>query len=444
MIERYTRPEMAALWSDQARYEVWLEVELAALEALASAGLADKECVPVCRQRARIDVDRINQLENEVKHDVIAFLTCINESIGPESRFIHRGMTSSDLVDSAFAISLVRAAKQIKSRLQHLRSAVLKRAQEFKKTPCVGRSHGIHAEPTTFGLKLIGWYAELSRQQLRLDQAIHEIAVGKIAGAVGTYAALPATVEADVLKRLGLRPETVATQVVARDRHAFYFAVLAGIAGSIERIALEVRHLQRTEVREAEEYFSPGQKGSSAMPHKRNPILTENLCGLARLMRSYSQAAAENVALWHERDISHSSVERVIAPDACITLDFMLYRITSVVQGLVVYPDRMLENLNLTRGLVFSGSLLVKLVDGGMTREQAYKSVQAHALAAIDNPKSDDLMSRVLKDQEITSKISADKIREVFDIQNHIASVDLIFERAIKEGKNADASIGST
>ena len=443
MIERYTRPEMAALWSDQARYTVWLEVELAALEALAAAGLADKDCVAVCRQRARIDVDRINALEAEVKHDVIAFLTAINQSIGPESRFIHRGMTSSDLVDSAFAISLVRAGSQLSGRLHTLRTALLKRANEFRKTPCVGRSHGIHAEPTTFGLKVIGWYAELTRQHLRLKDAIKEVAVGKIAGAVGTYAALPAAVEADVLKRLGLRPETVATQVVARDRHAFYFSVLAGVAASLERIAVEVRHLQRTEVREVEEYFSPGQKGSSAMPHKRNPILTENVCGLARLMRSYAQAAAENVALWHERDISHSSVERVIAPDACTTLDFMLYRMTAVIDGLVVYPERMLENLNLTRGLVFSGSLLILLVDNGMTREQAYKTVQTHALAALDDRNSADLKTRVLSDPEITKHLSAAKIADVFAIKSHLASVDLIFERAIKEGRDADASIGA-
>ena len=443
MIERYTRPEMSALWSDQARYAVWLEVELAALESLAAAGLADKSCVAICRERARIDVDRINALESEVKHDVIAFLTAVNESIGPESRFIHRGMTSSDLVDSAFAISLVRSGKQLSARLQKLRTIVLKRAEEFRKTPCVGRSHGIHAEPTTFGLKIIGWYAELTRQHLRLKDAIKEIAVGKIAGAVGTYAALPASVELEVLKRLGLRPETVSTQVVARDRHAFYFSVLAGIAGSLERIALEVRHLQRSEVREAEEYFSPGQKGSSAMPHKRNPILTENVCGLARLMRGYSQAAAENVALWHERDISHSSVERVVAPDACTTLDFMLYRMTAVVEGLVVYPERMLENLNLTRGLVFSGSLLVLLVDSGMTREHAYKTVQTHALAALDDRNSADLMTRVLADTSILKHLNEKKIRDVFDLKSHLSSVDLIFERAIKEGRDADASIGA-
>jgi adenylosuccinate lyase len=422
---------MASIWSDESRFEIWLEVEGLALEQMVREGLAPEQAIIDYRHKATFDTERVLELEQTLKHDVIAFLSNVAESVGPNSRFVHRGMTSSDLLDTSYAVQLKRSGELLLAGIDKVMLAIKTQADKHRYTPCIGRSHGIHAEPTTFGVKLISWYAEMKRSRARLVTAIHEVAVGKIAGAVGTYAGLPPSIEAFVMEKLGLRAEDVPSQIVHRDRHAAFFSALAVIASSIERFSTEVRHLQRTEVREAEERFTAGQKGSSAMPHKRNPILTENLCGLARLVRGNCVAALENVALWHERDISHSSVERVISPDACITLDFMLHRLSAVVEGLVVYPDRMLENLEMTRGLVFSGTLLIALVDHGIVREDAYALVQKHALEAWDGGAT--LKERVLSDPTITKAVPASKIEEVFDLKRHMKHVDFIFERALKD-----------
>lgn len=429
MIERYTNPEMAAVFSDETRYSIWLDIERYALEGMVAAGQAPAEALQAYNEKASFDVTRVLQIEQEVKHDVIAFLTNVAEYVGPLSRYVHRGMTSSDVVDTCLAVQMRRAGKMLLADIEALLAALKARAEEFKHTPCIGRSHGIHAEPTTFGIKLAGWYAEMKRHVARLTAAVEDISVGKLSGAVGTYAGINPSVEELVMKKLELRPETVATQVVQRDRHAHFMATLAGVAGSIERFSVEIRHLQRTEVREAMEGFTAGQKGSSAMPHKRNPILTENLCGLARLVRSYAQACFENVALWHERDISHSSVERVAVPDACIALDFMLRRFTGVVKNLVVSPERMMENLELTRGTVFSGHLLLALVDKGVSREDAYRLVQQHALAAWDGGAS--LQERVSGDSVVTKALSEAEIAEVFSLKRHLREVDRIINRAL-------------
>jgi adenylosuccinate lyase len=429
MISRYTNPEMADIWSDQSRYQIWLDIERYALEGLVHVGGAPAEALEAYNAKATFSVDRVNELELQVKHDVIAFLTNVAEHVGPLSRYVHKGMTSSDVVDTCLAVQMRRAGKLLAQQLKSLMEIVKVRAMEFKDTPCIGRSHGIHAEPTTFGVKLAGWYAELKRQQHRLSQAIDTISVGKVSGAVGVYGGIDPAVEDLVMSRLELRPETVATQVVARDRHAEFMGCLAQIGGSIERFSVEIRHLQRTEVREVMEGFTPGQKGSSAMPHKRNPILTENLCGLARLLRGYAQACFENVALWHERDISHSSAERVAVPDACIALDFMLRRFAGVVTNLVVSPERMMSNLEMTRGTVFSGHLLLALVDGGMTREDAYALVQKHALAAFDGGAS--LFERAKLDPMISKTLPADKLDAVFDLRRYLKEVDRIVVRAL-------------
>jgi adenylosuccinate lyase len=429
MIERYTNPEMAAIWTDDARYQIWLDIERYALEGLVKVDKAPAEALQAYNDKAQFESARVLEIEKEVKHDVIAFLTNVAEHVGPLSRFVHRGMTSSDVVDTCLAVQMRRAGLLIKSDIDTLLGTLKARALEFKHTPCIGRSHGIHAEPTTFGIKLAGWYAELKRHIARLNLAIEDISVGKLSGAVGTYAGIDPSVEELVMKKLELKGETVATQVVARDRHANYMACLAGIAGSIERFSVEIRHLQRTEVREAMEGFTAGQKGSSAMPHKRNPILTENLCGLARLVRSYAQACFENVALWHERDISHSSVERVAVPDATIAVDFMLRRFNGVVKNLAVSPEKMMENLELTRGTVFSGHLLLALVDKGITREEAYKLVQQHALAAFDGGVP--LQDRVERDPVVTGAMTKDEIRDVFNLARHLREVDRIVDRAL-------------
>ena len=429
MIPRYTNPEMASVWSDETRYAIWLDIERYALEGMVKIDKAPSEALKAYNEKAKFSVERVHEIEREVKHDVIAFLTNVAEHVGPLSRFVHKGMTSSDVVDTCLAVQMRRSGLLLEKRLEALMATLKGRALEFKHTPCIGRSHGIHAEPTTFGVKLAGWYAEVARQRTRLRAAIETISVGKLSGAVGTYAGIDPRVEAFVMERLELRPETVATQVVARDRHAEFMACLAGIASSLERFAVEIRHLQRTEVREAMEGFTPGQKGSSAMPHKRNPILTENICGLARLVRSYAQASFENVALWHERDISHSSVERVAVPDACIALDFMLTRFEGVVRNLAVSPERMLENLEMTRGTVFSGHLLLALVEKGMTREDAYALVQKHALAAFDGGAS--LEERVLADGAVTKIMNTDEVRGVFDLSKHLREVDRIIDRAL-------------
>jgi adenylosuccinate lyase len=431
MIERYSRPEMAAIWSEENKYKTWLEVETLALEAMVRKGEVPKEALSALKEKGKFDISRILEIEKEVKHDVIAFLTNVAEYVGPLSRYIHKGMTSNDLVDTAYGVRIKQSAELILAEIDCLLGVIKERAEEHKYTPCIGRSHGIHAEPISFGLKLISWYAEVLRHKKRIESAAKEVSVGKIAGAVGTYAYLDPKIEAYVMKKLGLSAETVATQIVHRDRHAAFFSALAQLGTSIERFAVEVRHLQRTEIREVEEKFTSGQKGSSAMPHKRNPILTENLCGLARLLRGYAVTALENVPLWHERDISHSSAERVITPDACILIDFMLARFTGVVQGLVVNEDRMRLNLEMTRGLIFSGTLLLALVDAGIVREDAYRLVQKHALAAWEGGL--DLKERVLLDTEIKAALSDDKIGEIFDLKRHFSCIDLIFERALKE-----------
>lgn len=430
MIERYTHPEMAAIWSDDARYTIWLDIERFALEGMVSSGAAPKEALDAFNLKAGFSVARINELELKLKHDVIAFLTDVAERVGPLSRYVHKGMTSSDVVDTCLAVQMRRAGKLIDVGLSSLMSAIRERALEFKDTPCIGRSHGIHAEPTTFGVKLAGWFAELKRQQIRLSRAIETISVGKLSGAVGVYGGVSPEVEELVMRKLELRAETVATQVVARDRHSEFMGCLAQIGSSIERFAVEVRHLQRTEVREVMEGFAAGQKGSSAMPHKRNPILSENLCGLARLLRSYAQACFENVALWHERDISHSSVERVAVSDGCIVLDFMLRRMREVVSNLVVSPERMIYNLELTRGTVFSGHLLLALVDRGLTREDAYALVQKHALAAFDGGAT--LYERAKGDAQIKGVMSEAELEGIFDLRRYLREVDRIVSRALE------------
>jgi adenylosuccinate lyase len=429
MIPRYTNPEMAEVWSDEARYRIWLDIERYGLEGLVKVGKAPAEALAAYNDKANFSVDRVLEIESEVKHDVIAFLTNVAEYVGPLSRFVHRGMTSSDVVDTCLAVQMRRAGFKMREVLEKVMETLKERAVEFQSTACIGRSHGIHAEPTTFGVKLAGWYAECRRQLRRLDASIETISVGKLSGAVGTYAGIDPSVEALVMEKLELVPETVATQVVARDRHAEYMACLAGIASSIERFSVEIRHLQRTEVREVMEGFTAGQKGSSAMPHKRNPILSENLCGLARLVRSYAVASFENVALWHERDISHSSVERVAVPDACIALHFMLVRFEGLIRNLVVSPERMLENLEMTRGTVFSGHLLLALVDKGISREEAYAIVQKHALAAFDGGAT--LRERVQQDAKITAVMSSDEMAAVFDLSRHLREVPRIVSRAL-------------
>lgn len=429
MISRYANPEMADIWSDQSRYQIWLDVERYALEGLVKVGGAPAEALEAYNAKAKFSVERVNELELQVKHDVIAFLTNVAEHVGPLSRYVHKGMTSSDVVDTCLAVQMRRAGQLLEKQLRVLMEAIKGRAIEFKDTPCIGRSHGIHAEPTTFGIKLAGWYAELKRQHQRLAAAIDTISVGKISGAVGVYGGIDPLVEELVMSRLELMPETVATQVVARDRHAEFMGCLAQIGSSIERFSVEIRHLQRTEVREVMEGFTPGQKGSSAMPHKRNPILTENLCGLARLLRGYAQVCFENVALWHERDISHSSAERVAVPDACIALDFMLRRFAGVVTNLVVSPERMMSNLEMTRGTVFSGHLLLALVDGGMTREEAYALVQKHALAAFDGGAS--LYERAKQDSVIAKTLPGEKLEAIFDLRRYLKEVDRIVFRAL-------------
>lgn len=431
MIARYSRPEMEKIWNDESRFRIWLEIETLALEKMVEEGLAPAQALKDLKEKGAFEVARVLQIEEEVRHDVIAFLTNVAEHVGASARYVHRGMTSSDVLDTCLAVQLKRSGEMLISDMQRLCAALAKRAEEFKYTPCIGRTHGIHAEPVTFGLKLAGWYAEARRQEKRLRLAVEEVSCGKLSGAVGTHASVSPEVEAHVMKRLGLSAEPVSTQVVARDRHAFFFSVLAGIAGSLDRFATEIRHLQRTEVAEVHEKFSKGQKGSSAMPHKMNPILCENICGLARIVRSFAQPAFENVALWHERDISHSSAERVMGPDACIALDFMLNRFISIVEGMQINPQRMMKNLESSRGLIFSGTLLIALADSGISREDAYRLVQKHALPAWEG--GADFSQRVLADSEITGRIAPEKLAEVFDLKRHFRYVDAIFKRALPD-----------
>ncbi len=431
MIARYTTPEMGAIWSDAGRLGRWLEVELAVVDVLAEGGEVPVAAARALRANASIDPARMEAIEAEVKHDMIAFVSAVAETVGDEGRFLHLGLTSSDVVDTAFALQLRDAADLLLVALDRLRLAVRAQAEKHRRTPMIGRTHGIHAEPITFGLKCVGWYAELGRGRRRLARARQEVAYGKLSGAVGTFANLDPSVEAAVCARLGLRAEPLATQVVPRDRHAAFFAALAIVAGTCERIAVEIRHLQRTEVGEAAEPFAPGQKGSSAMPHKRNPILTENVAGLARLIRSYGAAALENIALWHERDISHSSVERVIGPDATIVLDFMLTRLAGVVERLEVRTERMAENLSRMGGAIFSEQVLLALVRRGVVRDVAYRWVQRHALEGREFPQ------RLANDPDVRQHLSAEEIVGLFDIDHHLRHIDTLFDRALAEGDGA-------
>lgn len=428
MIRRYSRSVLSDIWSDQTRFEIWLQVELLALEGMTKAGLVPAGILEVVKEKATFQVERILEIEEEVKHDVIAFLTNVVENVGPEARYLHRGMTSNDLLDTTFAVQLSRSGDLILQGLDQVLVALKKKAYEFKELVCIGRSHGIHAEPITYGLKFASWYAELERRKKLFEDSLALVKVGKLAGAVGTYASLPPEVEAFVMGKLGLEAEKCATQIVSRDRHAQFFSSLAQIGTSIERFCVEIRHLQRTEVAEVEEAFGKGQKGSSAMPHKKNPILSENLTGLARLLRGYADSSLENVPLWHERDISHSSVERVISPDATILTDFMLQRFSSLVEGLVVHRDQVEKNLNLTGGLIFSGTLLIQLTDKGMTREDAYKLVQEHALSARKEPEKS-FHQRVSQDQSVVARLNQEELGQIFGIERHIAHIDTIFER---------------
>ncbi|MEQ8296598.1 MAG: adenylosuccinate lyase [Nitratireductor sp.] len=430
MIPRYSRPEMVAIWSPATKFRIWFEIEAHACDALAELGVIPKEAAKIIWDKggkATFDIERIDQIEAETKHDVIAFLTHLAEIVGPEARFVHQGMTSSDVLDTCFNVQLVRAADLLLADLDALLAALKKRAFEHKDTITIGRSHGIHAEPTTFGVKLAQAHAEFSRCRERLVFARKEVATCAISGAVGTFANIDPRVEEHVAAKMGLEPETVSTQVIPRDRHAMFFSVLGVIASSVERLAVEIRHLQRTEVLEAEEYFAPGQKGSSAMPHKRNPVLTENLTGLARMVRAYALPAMENVALWHERDISHSSVERMIGPDATVTLDFALARLTGVVDKLLVYPEAMQKNLDRFRGLVHSQRVLLALTQAGVSREDAYRLVQRNAMKVWEQGK--DFLEELLADAEVRAALSEDDIREKFDIGYHTKHVDTIFAR---------------
>jgi len=434
MIPRYSRPEMAALWTPERRYQTWLEVELAAGRAMADAGLVPRAAIEECAAKGGSftteDAARIDEIEKTTRHDVIAFLTFMEERIGPSARHLHFGMTSSDVLDTSLAMLLRDAGDMILAGLEKAREAVVKRAVEHKHTPCIGRSHGIHAEPTTFGWKLLIWADELSRAKARVQHAREGIAVGKLSGAVGTFAHLSPAIEERAMAALGLRPAPVSTQIVQRDRHAEYFTALALAGASIEKFAVEIRHLQRTEVREVEEPFGKGQKGSSAMPHKRNPILSENLTGLARVLRGYAWSAMEDVPLWHERDISHSSVERMIGPDATVTLDFMLHRFAGLVDGLRVYPERMRENLESTHGLVFSQPVLLKLIEKGMERQAAYLVVQRNAMKVWDENK--DFRDLLAQDPEVKALLTPAEVAKCFDLQHELRHVDAVFDRVLK------------
>jgi adenylosuccinate lyase len=427
MIERYSRPEMVAIWGAENRYRKWLEIEIYACEAHAEMGTIPREALQRIRERANFDVRRIDEIEKVVKHDVIAFLTSVADYIGDDSRFLHVGMTSSDVLDTSFAMLLRESGIMILDGMKRLMDALKKRAFEHKDTAMIGRSHGIHAEPVTFGIKMALWYDEMRRNLRRMESAIETISYGKISGAVGTFANIDPQVEEYVCAQAGLKPAPCSTQIVQRDRHAEFFATLAIIASSIEKFAVEIRHLQRTEVLEAEEFFSKGQKGSSAMPHKRNPVLSENLSGLARLIRGYAVSALENVPLWHERDISHSSVERVIGPDATILMDFMLHRCTGLIENLVVYPENMMRNLNLMRGLVFSQRVLLELARKGASRENAYSLVQRNAMKVWEQGK--DFREELLDDPDVRTYLSAAEIDGAFDLSYHFKHVDTIFAR---------------
>jgi len=437
MIARYTRPAMAEIWSEQQRFNNWLQVELAATAALSRAGVVPVSAANALREKAAFTVERIHAIEAETRHDVLAFTTAVAEQVGPEARWLHYGLTSTDVVDTAQALALVQASHLIRDGILRLRAVLRKRAVEFQHTPTIGRTHGVHAEPTTFGMKLLLWYAEMGRNLIRFNAAAEDLRVGKISGAVGAFGKLLPEHEAAILAELGLQPALISTQVLQRDRHAAYIATLAVLCSTLDKIALEIRHLQRTEVREAEEFFSPGQKGSSAMPHKRNPIACENICGLARVVRGNAQVALEDVALWHERDISHSSAERIILPDTTILADYLLDRTATLIEKLLVYPARMLKNLESTHGLVFSGQLLVDLAAAGMSREDAYKVVQTHAMHAWTHdgePGAPTFRQLIEADPAVTALLPPEKLAAAFDVHRQLRNIDAVFARVLAAG----------
>ena len=427
MIERYSRKELTNIWSEKNKYKIWLDVEIAAAEAMEKIGQIPKGVSSIVKKKGKINVNRIHSIEAKVKHDVIAFLTSITEKVGIKARYLHQGMTSSDVLDTSFNIQLVQSGKILLKDIDQILKVLKRLAKKHKFTPCIGRSHGIHAEPTTFGLKLASFYEEFKRNKKRLIEAIDEVSTCAISGAVGTFANVNPNVEKHVAKKLGFKVEPISTQVIPRDRHAFYFSVLGIIAGSIERIANEIRHLQRTEVYELQEYFSKNQKGSSAMPHKKNPVLSENLTGLSRMVRSYVVPALENIALWHERDISHSSVERNIGPDANITLDFALVRLANILDKMIIYPKKMLSNLSMTKGLIFSQEVMLELTKSGISREKAYRIVQQYVKQSFT--KNIDLVELLTKDKLIISKISVNKMKNIFNYSKHFKYVNYIFRR---------------
>ena len=430
MIERYSRNEIKKIWEEKNKYKIWLDIEIAAAEAMEKIGVIPKGVVLKVRRKSKINVDRIHKIENKVHHDVIAFLTSITEKVGKEGKFLHKGMTSSDVLDTCFNIQLVQSSKILNKDLDLILKVLKKKSLKYKRTICIGRSHGIHAEPTTFGLKLLSFYEEFKRNKKRLENAMKEISTCAISGAVGTYANVDPRVESYVAKKLNLYIEPVSTQIIPRDRHAYYFSVLGIIAGSVERVATEIRNLQKTELQEVQEFFGKKQKGSSAMPHKKNPILSENLTGLARMVRSYVVPALENISLWHERDISHSSVERNIGPDSTITLDFALNRLKNILENMNVFPKKMLENLNITKGLIFSQRVMLELTKYGFSRERAYTLVQKNAQKSFE--KKITFYESLINDPLINKKISNKDLGKMFDIKYHTKKIDLIYKRVFK------------
>jgi adenylosuccinate lyase len=431
MIERYSRKEIKNIWDDKNKYQIWLDIEIAAAQSMEKLKIIPKGVSAKIKKKAKINVDRINKIENQVHHDVIAFLTSITEKVGPEGKFLHKGMTSSDVLDTCFNIQLMQAGKILLNDIDDILKVLKNKSLKYKNTVCIGRSHGIHAEPTTFGLKLIGFYEEFRRNKKRLENAIKEISTCAISGAVGTFANVDPKIESYVAKKLNLNVEPVSTQVIPRDRHAFFFSILGIIAGSIERVATEIRNLQRTELQEVEEFFGKKQKGSSAMPHKKNPILSENLTGLARMIRSYVVPALENISLWHERDISHSSVERNIGPDSTVTLDFALNRLKNILQNMNVYPQKMIKNLNITNGMIFSQRVMLELTKYGFSREQAYKIVQSNAQNSWK--KNISLYDSLTKDLMINKKISNNELKKMFDLNYHLKRINIIFKRVLRK-----------
>ena len=427
MIKRYSRKELVDIWDEYNKYKIWLNIEIAAAEGMEKIKLIPKGVASIVKKKGKIKVKRIHQIESKVKHDVIAFLTSITEQVGFKAKFLHQGMTSSDVLDTCYNIQLVQSGNILLNDIEEILSVLKLQAKKYKNTICIGRSHGIHAEPITFGLKLASYFSEFNRNKKRLIQAINEISTCAVSGAVGTFANIDPRVEKYVAKKMNLYVEPVSTQIIPRDRHAYFFSILGIIAGSIERVVTEIRHLQRTEIQEIEEFFSKDQKGSSAMPHKRNPILSENLSGLSRLVRSYVAPALENIALWHERDISHSSVERNIGPDATVTLDFALVRMKSILKNMRVYPKKMIDNLNLTKGLIFSQQVMIELTKNGFTREEAYKVVQKHARFSWTNNIS--LLESLINDKNLTKKIGSRKLNNIFDLSYHTKKIDYIFRR---------------